>query len=152
MKVGDRIYYGTERNQHMDEIEKDKHGYYGRYSVNNAKSEHFRTIDELIDSYVKSKYWFYVSVESDGKLTELKNIEELLLTEGKILTEDHCYGEPYYSDSEGADEIVIKVIQYDGNLYYVKSERPQIFTPTFNGYHDCKKSLGSETLTIKMLH
>ena len=58
MKIGDRIYYGTEKEQHMDEIEKDKYGYYGRYSANGAKSEHFPTIEALIQSYVKSKYWF----------------------------------------------------------------------------------------------
>lgn len=152
MKVGDRIYYGTEKNQHMDEIEKDKVGYYGKYTVNGATTEHYPTIEALVESYVKSKYWFYVTIESDGKTTELKNIEKLLLQQGKVITEDYCYGEPYYSDAEGADEITIKIIQYGGNLYYVKSEKSQIFTPTHKNYHECTKSTGNEKLTIKILN
>lgn len=149
MKIGDKIYYGSEKNQHTDEIEKDKYGYYGRYLLNGATTEHYKTIDELVQSYINSKYWFYVSIESSGEVKEMKNIEKELLTKGQIITEDSCYGEPYYSDAPGADEIIIKIIKYRGHLYYVKQVKAEVFKKEPG--KPLQTSYGEEKITIKLL-
>lgn len=116
-----RIYYGSEKMQHTDEIEKDKKGYYGRYVVNNAVSGYYPTIELLIDSYVKSKYWLYVSVERNGEIKEYKNIDKELVS-GVVITEDS-----YIKDDE---EIIIKIIKYRGDIYYVRTVKKDNNTET----------------------
>lgn len=114
MQVGDKIYYGSEKEQHIDEIEKDEKGYYGRYTVNNATTEHYPTIKALIESYVKNKYWLYVTVKSDQTLIEYKNIEKEIENDGIVLTED------IYIDI-ALNNVTIKTIRHNGDIYYLKT-------------------------------
>lgn len=115
-----KIYYGDELDEYIDVIEKDDNGYYSRHLKNNAKSDHFKSIEDLLDFFKKT--WNYVCYENNGIKTEVKNIEKELDKFGRILTEDYVNGEPYYSDAPGSDSIIIKTILYNGSVYYYKIE------------------------------
>lgn len=112
MKVGDRILYGEYKGQHIDEIEQVAKGYVGRYTANGATTDTFKTIEELVNSYVKSRYWLYVEVESQEGNKELKNLEKDLLNFGKPFLEEHF--------ETNTEFINISLYKYCGETFYYK--------------------------------